>query len=346
MTYFSSMQSRDRSSLALLMPGAASGLVAAVAAGFRSRETGSDTWYYSDYFVDALVCHCTDGRFEPGFQLLVRIATLLGDQPSTLLVLVCCVLWCLALLIARETSRAVTGPEMSRVHVWALVFAAIFASPFYVSANVNALRHGIAALLLALGALKAAQRQWRGALVCGLLAVCFHYSSILYLPALAVPLLPVAVVYSVTAVLMLVYSLGLSEPLVTWISSVTNIPIAEIVTSYSPGAEYSSGVRLDFVAFSLGLFAVCYFGRAARRDLTAYTVLCRMYLVLLWPFLVLGFGNFANRYAFAAWMFVSVLLGVRAAAWASVRIDARATIGAMLVASAVFVVAAFNGIAL
>jgi hypothetical protein len=57
----------------------------------------------------------------------------------------------------------------------------LFLSPMFVNASINAVRQGLAALLVFTALLAFHRRQWRNFIVYGALASSFHYSSLLYL---------------------------------------------------------------------------------------------------------------------------------------------------------------------
>jgi hypothetical protein len=83
-----------------------------------------------------------------------------------------------------------------------------------------------------------------------------------------------------------------------------------LVMAYDGGATYRAGVRLDFALFSLFWYLLPYgvgmlVREPARERITRGMA---VYLALMLPFLVVGLGNYSNRYLLPAWLSVSLVL--------------------------------------
>lgn len=74
--------------------------------------------------------------------------------------------------------------------------------------------------------------------------------------------------------------------------------------------------------------------------------LIKVYLLLIIPFLLFGFANFSNRYAYTAWLFLSILIAYSVNGmvfWKKRRVLFLSVI--ILIAPSIFLVMTFNGMA-
>lgn len=277
--------------------------------GSRGVDVGTDTVQYIGNFGELKFCQCLDPIFEPGFQLLTLTLAELGASPRVYLMS----LSAAGLLLVFAVSRSVGllaedfGLERNTVADWTLMLFLV--SPFFISSQINLVRQGLAALLVINGLFAWLRSRHAVAVALFGLSVSIHFTAVMLIALLSLVGLSLRWLLGITLGLALLYLAGMSETLLRSASALTGLGIYEAVALYADWADYRAGVRRDFLVFSLGLAAVILLGMRSCRDSGARQLVAihlKVYLLWLWPFFLLGFANFANRYAFNAWLYFSV----------------------------------------
>lgn len=288
-------------SLLLLVPAC---LFTDLVVGTRDIDVGSDTAVYAMVFRE-LRHGLVESRFEPGFLLLTRFVSALGVS----LQVYQCVLFGLLLVMVMLASRKYFDYlGSSRGYLTFLCASLMFMllSPMFVNASINAVRQGLASLPVFIALLAFHQRQWRDFFIYGVIASCFHYSSLAYLAC--APLLLVNLKFlRVAAILGFVaYCSGLTLIVVRAAAPF----IYDSVMDYELGSKYKSGVRIDFAVFSIFWYLLPLFmARLVRKPYsTRLKDSTAVYLVMLLPFFLLGWGNFSNRYLLSAYLAISLMV--------------------------------------
>lgn len=283
---------------------AAACLIADAVIGLRAIDVGTDTHIYAGYFL-SMRHEIPPTRFEPGFVLFTRALSATGLSVAGYQA----ALFGLSLVAAFRAARHYFNYLGSEAGYLTFVSAALlflFVSPMFVNGSINAVRQGVASLMVFTALLGFYRRQWRVFFVYGALATSFHYSSLLYLGFAPVLLINLRVQRVIAAVGFLVYCTGLSMLVVR-----TAVPaVYAAVMSYSAGATYRAGVRLDFAVFSFFWYLLPFMaGRLVREPYSDRIKQCAsVYLVMLLPFFAVGWGNYSNRYLLAPWVAVSLEL--------------------------------------
>lgn len=276
-----------------------------VVVGIRGIDIGTDTSNYAMFFTsmrDGLVAT----RFEPGFVFVTRVLSATGMSVAGYQMVL---FWILLLTIIAASRRYFDYLGSERGYLTLLVAGSmlLFLSPMFVNASINAVRQGLAALLVFAALLAFHRRQWRGFFVYGVLASCFHYSSLLYLAFAPMLLLNVRLLRIVAVVAFVAYCSGVTMIVVRALSPY----VYNAVMDYSLSSTYRAGVRIDFAVFSIFWYILPFIMSPFVRkpfdkriaDSTA------IYLVMVLPFFVLGWGNFSNRYLLPAYLATSLMMG-------------------------------------
>jgi hypothetical protein len=279
-------------------------LFADVLIGMRGVGVGTDTYNYAMYFLSS-----RDGiaptRFEPGFVLVTRTLSATGMSVNGYQCYLFAILLTTAIVAARHYHKYLDS-ERSFLTFLSAGLMFLFLSPMFVNASINAVRQGLAALLVFTALLAFHQRHWRNFFVYGVLASSFHYSSLLYLAFAPMLLLNTRILRIVAALSFVAYCTGLTLILVR-----STVPfVYNAVMDYSLSATYRAGVRIDFAVFSIFWYLLpLMMSRLVRepfrqriKDSTA------VYTVMLLPFFVLGWGNFSNRYLLPAYLATSLIV--------------------------------------
>ena len=288
-------------SLLLLLAAAALGCWVV---GTRGLDIGTDTSVYAGFF-ERLGQGPFETRLEPGFVFVSYLLNRMGLDITGYQA----ALFALLLLTACLSTRRYFD-YLGATHGYLTFLSAslmlLYVSPMFVNASINAVRQGLAALLVFAALLSFQQRKWIPFALYGLVAASLHVSSLLYL-AFAPALFMKARVLRYGAVLAFaLYCTGLSLLLVQAL-----LPqLYTVVMTYTVNPEYRSGVRIDFAVFSLFwyglplLLAPLVQPRFRERinDSTA------VYLVMLLPFFAIGWGYYSNRYLLPPWLAASLII--------------------------------------
>ena len=272
--------------------------------GTRPPEIGTDTRTYAGFF-EALGRESIETRLEPGFVYLSYALWKLGVGVTGYQT----ALFALLLgTVVVSTRRYFHYLDEHRGYLTFLGTAVmlLFVSPMFVNASINAVRQGLAALLVFTALLSFRQRNWGAFVVFGAVSASLHLSSLLYLAFAPVLLFGARTQRLVAVAAFVLYVTGISMVLVR-----TLVPtLYELVMAYTPSSYYRSGVRIDFAVFSIFWYALPHvlapLVRAQFRDRIKDST--AIYLVMMLPFFAIGWGSFSNRYLLPAWLAVSLIL--------------------------------------
>ncbi len=278
------------------------GLVALASVAWREPWQGTDTPIYAAWYL-SLRSGVVVTRFEPLFVLASRMASAAGLSVQA---------WqgLLFLLLAGGGGMAIRayarelGSPVGKLLPAATMF--LLLSPVFVNAAINATRQGLAAFPVIAALLAFQRRRWLAFVLMSAIATGFHYSALLYIALAPILLLPPRWLQLVAALTFAAYAAGL-----TLIAVRTLSPEAyAVVMAYGPYAVYRAGVRLDFAVFSLFWYGLPILLAHAVREPWARRIvdLQGVYLVLVLPFLLVGWGNYSNRFLMPAWLFASLVL--------------------------------------
>jgi hypothetical protein len=273
--------------------------------GLRGVDVGTDTYVYASFFESLRGGFLPDTRFEPGFLLVTRLMSLIGLSVNGYQMVLFGILLGTAFVACRRYYDYLGGGRGYLTFVSASLML-LFFSPMFVNASINAVRQGLAALLIFAALLSFQQREWRRFIIYGLLATGFHYSSILYVAMAPLLLLNLRLLRIAAIIAFLAYCSGLTMMVVR-----AAVPfIYNWVMDYSLSSNYRSGVRIDFAVFSIFWYVLPFmvapfvhkpFDKRLK-DSTA------VYLVMVLPFFILGWGNFSNRYLLPAYLAASLMV--------------------------------------
>ncbi|MEJ1097957.1 MULTISPECIES: EpsG family protein [unclassified Pseudoxanthomonas] len=272
--------------------------------GTRPLELGTDTDAYAGFY-QRLRGGLVETRLEPGFVYLSYALQKIGVS----VVGYQTVLFALLLGTAAVATRRYFHYLGATAGFFTLLSASVMfllISPMFVNASINAIRQGLAALLIFAALLAFHQRYWWKFALWGALATSFHYSSLLYLAFAPVLLLRPSFQRYLAAAAFLCYVSGLSMAAVR----IALPSVYQLVMEYTATTRFESGVRIDFAVFSIFWYVlphvlapmVRFPYRERIKDSTA------VYLVLLLPFFSVGWGFFSNRYLLPGWLAVSLIL--------------------------------------
>jgi hypothetical protein len=272
--------------------------------GTRSIETGFDTSTYVGFF-EGVAQGPIDTRLEPGFVAITYALNRAGIGVTAYLETLFGIMLLTVVIATRKYFRFLEGTRDYLTFLSASL-AMLFVSPMFVNASINAVRQGLASLLVFTALLCFHQRKWFRFVLYGALASSLHFSSLLYIAFAPALLLSTRALRYVAGAAFLVYCSGLSMTLVhALVPSLYNT-----VMEYSAHDRYQAGTRVDFAVFSIFWYLLPYFAgglvephyREKIRESTS------IYLVMLLPFFAIGWGYFSNRYLLPAWLATSLIV--------------------------------------
>jgi hypothetical protein len=285
-------------------------LLAAVAAfgcwlvGGRDVGVGTDTYVYAGFF-ESLGRHTIETRLEPGFVYLSYALRKLGLGVTGYQTALFALLLGTAVAATHRYFKYL-GDRRGYLTFLSAALMLLFVSPMFVNGSINAIRQGLAALLVFASLLSFYQRRWWPFAIYGALASSLHFSSLMYLAFSPLLLVSPRLLRYVAAGAFLMYVSGLSTTLVRML-----LPsLYELVMEYTANSYYRSGVRIDFAVFSIFWYALPHvlapLVRSPYKELIKDST--AIYLVMLLPFFAVGWGYFSNRYLLPGWFAVSIIL--------------------------------------
>lgn len=288
-------------------------LVVALATGFRPVNVGSDTALYSAIYEEALSGQELSHRFEFLYDLLLRVFSYFSLSSGVYFSFLSALSLLFLVLSFFNINGYFSRPAGDAgLFVYGLLL--LTTSVFFYSAQVNVVRQGVSCFALFCFYSCLLNRR------CGFLlffsafvALGFHSTAVMFVFLAFGLIFSYRIVLGGVVFFAVLYSLGGAELLLEQISNLLNFDLYGKVVEYGADAEYASGIRLDFVVFSLGLgFFLDFLGRfwvpSFQRERFLNCV--KVYWLFLVPFFMLGFGAFSDRFLLNAWLYFSVALGV------------------------------------
>lgn len=289
-------------------------IVLAVLVGGRDLSIGHDTYRYAQLYEAIKDCLCFDGAVEKGFQSLSFLFAYAGVNNEIYFIGISLILFFLVNTVAIKFVEIFShSVEKYSYEYWQLIYLAILIflwSPFFVSAHINVIRQGLASFFVYLALFAFILKNWRLFVFSSITAISFHHTSLMYIAFFPLLLLTVNQVLSIALVLSVSYSSGFSEIFIAWISNVLELGIYEKISNFQRKVNYESGIRYDFMIFSLVMGLLPYLiyrfisTEKYRKGLAA---LLKVYALLLIPFLLFGFAKFSDRFLYTAWLFLPFL---------------------------------------
>ncbi|MCF7509167.1 MULTISPECIES: EpsG family protein [Vibrio] len=193
---------------------------------------------------------------------------------------------------------------------YVFIWGALLASSWFQVATINVLRHGLALTILYSSASMLMNKKYMFGGCLYVVSILFHYSLIMVFPFVFLFLLKERMFYFSYFLLAVFYPLGVNEVLISFLSSITGIPLYSLVSSYAEDNLLYVGFNLYFYLYTIfwtlsGLFVIRFFCRPEMKSLLKDML--RIYSVLSMIYFVFGFAAFSNRYAFFSWLFIPFL---------------------------------------
>lgn len=271
--------------------------------GSRPLDVGSDTETYA-YFFESLGQELPDTRLEPGFVYLsyaLRQAGLdLVQYQAALFALML-----VTVLAATRNYHRYLGATRDYQTLLCASLLLLFVSPMFVNASINAIRQGLAALLVFTSLLAFHQKHWWKFAIYGAVATSLHTSSLMYLACAPALLLSTRMLRLVAGAAFLLYVSGASMAAVRMLAP----SLYTTVMEYTANPLYRFGVRVDFAVFTIFWYVLAQLLAPLVKESFRQRIIdsTAVYLVMVLPFFIIGWGFFSNRYLLPAWLAVSLI---------------------------------------
>ena len=271
--------------------------------GLRGVEIGTDTQTYAGFF-EVLSNGIPETRLEPGFVYISYVLRQIGLGVTEYQIALFALLLATVFVAARAYHVYLRADSRLSTYL-VLTLALLYFSPMFANATINAIRQGLASLLVFTALLSFQRKEWPLFALFALISISLHYSSILYLIFAPVLMFKGRWPLYLAALSFLLYVSGLSL-----IAVRTLIPgLYDAVMEYASSAVYRSGVRIDFAIFSIFWYVVlqALLPLVQERYRERISDGATIYLVMLLPFFAVGWGSFSNRYLLPAWLSISLI---------------------------------------
>lgn len=287
----------------------------AVCFGFyalREVSVGADTDNYISYFNRVQEGNY-DSRYEPLFSIVTVVSSYLSNSFYVYSALLFFLLSFAYFFSANKFSKDIALSVTESVVVFCLLTSFTVFSSWYFTAATNALRHGLSLAFLYVGLLAIYRRSYMFFVVFYIISIGFHYSAIMLLPFLITmgfllhrSVKQFASVFLAVAIL---YPIGVNELIVRLISDISGFGVYEKISDFVGDDARWVGFQWEFFGYSLFWLFMLFLIRPFIKceHLEAYDFLAKLYMFLLMPYMVFGFGGFSNRYAFIGWLFIPIL---------------------------------------
>ncbi|XXF10707.1 EpsG family protein [Pseudomonas sp. D2-3] len=282
--------------------------VCTLVVAFRDVSVGADTERYVIYF-DRVGNGFVDSRYEPLFEALTHATVLFSDSVFVYFAIIFLVFNFAYFYGVSSFSRASALSSIDKAMLGVLLVSFCLCSSWYFTATTNALRHGVSLSFLYLSLLLCGGKRYFSSMAFYLVAVGFHYSTVLLLPFFAVFFVGFRWLPVVFGLVSIMYPLGVNEFFVKMGSDISGLSLYEKLSMYAEDEALWVGFQWDFFIYSIFWFFLFWLMAPLVREgyLIKYRFLVRAYAFLLFPYMVFGFGGFSNRYAFIAWLFLPII---------------------------------------
>lgn len=279
--------------------------------GLRPETIGTDTINYSIYYeYVSKTAFIPETKFEFFFHWLIQLCSYFSFSFSNFLSVIALLNFTLIAILTKKLDE-LAHYKIGYYRLLFLLLSSLFLSPFFFSMTTNVIRQGIAILALGILYLSFSYRtSFISLLLFGLIALCFHKTSIIVLGLVPLLLLPYSTVFKTSLFLSLSYISGLTIKMINVFSATTGIDIYSHLIMYGAKNGYNSGVRYDFALFTviLGLGFDCLNRYLVPNENRAtFNQLLKIYWIFSLPFFILGFGAYSDRFLLTGWFFISVL---------------------------------------
>lgn len=263
--------------------------------GFRRHDLGTDTLAYVSLYNSLMLGY--DVRIsEFIFVNLMLFFSYFTSDPGFAFMFISFMSSFLLIIIALSISES----SITRSALIVTTAFFIILSPFYWNTQINIIRSGVSLPFIYLTYLFYYKRKTFFSLISLLLALGFHWLSIIFIFPVFLIKRSVRTLIAIFIFLSIIYLSGLSVSLKDLFLEMFDLGYYKHY--FSDGGGYKSGIRYDFYLFSVFFLSLLVFFRNAN-----FEFLLKLYVILLYPFLIFGFLNYSDRLLVASWNLIPLI---------------------------------------
>lgn len=287
-------------------------------AGFRPIDDFSiDTESYISFFLSISrqdEIDMANELMEPGFVLLTFIISRFTDNFHIYLSLLFFLFNSILFIFWKYLASYLKIQNYSIFLL--LLFGFTLSSNWYNNFCYNGLRQGIAAPLIYISILKVIDKKYIKSLFFFIIALLFHKSALLVLIFYPILFLRIRYVLIIYFFLGGLYVTNLSEQIIKKLSDQINPLIYLSIADYGGDDAMYVGFSFSFFLYSFFLVLIIYFTYFLkdflfnRAKIVHFYKLFKIYVVLIAPYFLFGFGGFSNRYAVYGWFFMPLFFTI------------------------------------
>lgn len=283
--------------------------IVGLAVATRPDGIGTDTENYRAHFFKMVTNEDYTTRYEPAFELIMRMVADLSGSPEALFGLIYGLL--LVAMVGAMAGAVQSVPRSDHRMFPLAALGLLFISSWFITGSTNGMRQGLSLGVFYLGATLILFRgKWLVGLALIGVSPLFHLSTVLLWPVLvAAPILPLWLIVVLFLTGAAAYTFGMTKYLVLVASEVTGIPAYDWVINYVPDVSRWEGWQADLFAYTVGwavIYMACRF-LVPKQKRSTIDMALKIYMLACFPYFVFGFGNFSNRYGTMAWMFLPIM---------------------------------------
>lgn len=284
-------------------------LILAISIGYRNYDIGTDTISYISFYNKVLVGEDTRIR-EPFFMLLAKVTVFSSFKHEVFLSLVSFISLITYYFFINNVAKVLKFNLIYKKKIFIfIVFILTLSSFFYWNTQLNVIRNGLAMPFLFMSLYYFYFLNLKKFFLFYLLALLSHFSIILFLPFFFLFYIRNFGILGIYFVLSLFYITALNKTIFYLMAS--GFYQFDFLLYYLNNATnergYESGIRLDFYIFTSVFYFLLYF---MQRKNIEVDLIFKIYSVLIFPFLFLGFINYSDRLLLAAWNLIPIIMSI------------------------------------
>lgn len=279
--------------------------------GIREIYIGTDTLAYYNFFTK--VNTGIETRIsEPLFLLLSKTSYYFSTNFyffSTLIAFISCSFYFIFYYLILDKN---TYSINLIYYIIFISFIFMLISPFFWNSQVNVMRVGVAIPIFFVGSYFLYSRKPLKALFFFISSAFFHYSIFMFIPFVYLIYIKEKYIILVFFFLSMIYLSGVGEKIFNTIAD--NLSSFQTLKYYLANATnergYKNGIRFDFYIFTLFFFFISLWIRNYSKSANH---IFKLFTVLSFPFLIIGFINFSDRIILLSWSLIPIILALSTA---------------------------------
>ncbi|MNZ17677.1 hypothetical protein D3C78_346710 [compost metagenome] len=189
--------------------------------------------------------------------------------------------------------------------VYFFVLSILFVSPFFFSLQVNILRHGLATPFILLAYIYLNNRKHIISLALFLIAINFHYSSIMYLAVAPIIFLSQRKIAFILISLSALYLTNTTSLVIKPVMSTLGLEHIFLEASdYGAHSDYTAGVRFDLWGFTAIIVAI---SLLLKKYCRGAGLIAKTTATSFIPFLIFGHMVYADRLLVTTWFMIPLI---------------------------------------